>query len=489
MMFKLFLRLEWKSFLRSASFQMNLVIKILLGIAAVFYSILILSLGVGAFYALKEQHLEPLSTINHYLIYWWAFDLVVRYVLQKTPVMRVKPFLVQPIKKNAITHYLLGKSAVSFFNIYPLFFFLPFSIVLLFNGYSVAGVIGWHLAMLAIVYANNYLNLLIDNKDWLFISLATVMLFFGGLQYWHYLDITVYTVPVFQAFYTYPVLGLLLLAVPVLLYYFNFRFFRRSLKLDDAVRTKNTLARTENYTWLNRFGVMGTFLKNDLKLILRNKRSKSTIWTSLFFLFYGLLIFTNPAYRDSPTWKLFAGIFIPGGFMFTFGGFVPSWDSEYYPLMMSQNIRYKEYLASKWWLMVIVTLLCTVLSAFYIFMGWDFYLAIIVGCIYNIGVNGHLVLLGGAFVKTPIDLSSGRKPFGDKRSFNFKTLLIALPKLLLPIMIFYIFYRCFNEMAGFAAVAVLGLAGLAFRNSMFSLIEKIYKREKYATLAAYKQKA
>lgn len=488
-MIRLFLTLEWKAFIRSASFQMNLVIKILLGLAAIFYSIMILSLGFVAFYGLREQKLEPLSTINHYLIYWWAFDLVVRYFLQKTPVMQVKPFLSQPVKKKTITHFLLAKSAVSFFNIYPLFFFVPFSVVMLLNGYSAAGVICWHLAMLAIVYANNYLNLLIDNKDWLFISLAAVMLLFGGLQYWHFLDITTYTAPLLQAFYRFPVTGLVMLAAPVILYYLSFRFFYKALNLDDAVRKKNTVARTENYAWLNRFGLMGTFLKNDLKLLLRNKRTKATIWTSLFFLFYGLIIFSNKAYDDSPTWKLFAGIFIPGGFLFSFGGFIPSWDSSYFPLMMSQNIKYREYLASKWWLMVIVTLLCTVLASFYIFVGWDFYAAVIVGSIYNIGVNAHLVMLGGAYVKTPIDLSSGRKPFGDKKAFNLQTILIALPKLVLPVLIFYVFYKCFNETAGFVAVALLGLAGLAFRNKMFSLIEKIYKRQKYATLAAYKQKA
>ena len=38
-----------------------------------------------------------------------------------------------------------------------------------------------------------------------------------------------------------------------------------------------------------------------------------------------------------------------------FGQFVPSWDSAYYKLLMSQNITYKDYLASKWWLVVIAT--------------------------------------------------------------------------------------------------------------------------------------
>ena len=41
---------------------------------------------------------------------------------------------------------------------------------------------------------------------------------------------------------------------------------------------------------------------------------------------------------------------------------------------------------------------------------------------------------------------------------------------------------------GYVLVAVAGLIGLAFRDSAFNQIIKIYKAEKYATLAAYKQK-
>jgi hypothetical protein len=277
-----------------------------------------------------------------------------------------------------------------------------------------------------------------------------------------------------------------MILLPAVLYYLNFKIFKDSLKLDDAVQAKQKEVRVENYTWLDQYGVLGTFLKNDIRLIRRNKRSRSTVIMSILFLFYGLLIFSNPAY-DSPVWHVFAGIFISGGFLFTFGGFVPSWDSAYYPLMMSQNIQYKEYISSKWWLMVFATLASMLLALFYLFLGWEIYLAILVGGIYNIGVNAYLVMLGGAYVKTPIDLASGKKIFGDKKAFNIQTLLITLPKLILPLIIFYIFYKIFNIVAGYIAVGLLGLMGLAFRNIVFRWIGKVYKKEKYATLAAYKQ--
>ena len=486
-MIRQFISLEWKAFSRSASFKMNLFIKILLGIIALFYLVLILSLGVGVFFILKEKGLEPLSTVNKYLIYWWLADLMIRYFMQKSPVMYVKPFLAMPLKKGKVVHFLLGKSGISFFNFYAAFFFVPFTIVLILNGYSVTGALSWHFAMLALVYTNNYLNLLIDNLDRLFIGVAVIILSLAGLQYFGYLDITLYTAPVFQMFYAYPVAGFAMLLVPAFLYAYCFGYFKSILRTDEAVRAKEVEADSENFTWLEKYGTLGTFLKNDIKLIKRNKRSKSTVLISILFLFYGLLIFTNKSY-EGPTWQLFAGLFVSGGFLFTFGGFVPSCDSAYYPLMMSQNITYKDYLSSKWWLIVIATAISMVVSVFYLALGWQVYMAIVVGGIYNIGVNAHLVLLGGAYVKTPIDLTSGKKAFGDKKAFNVKTLLITLPKLILPLLIFYAFYKIWGIEAGYLSVVLLGILGLAFRNKMFSIIEGVYKKEKYATLAAYKEK-
>ena len=278
-----------------------------------------------------------------------------------------------------------------------------------------------------------------------------------------------------------------MLLIPVSLYAYCFNYFKNILRTDEAVQAKVKEVKTEDFTWLEKYGSMSTFLKNDIKLIKRNRRSRTTIVTCFFFLFYGLLIVTRP-HQNTPVWMLFSGLFISGGFLFTFGGFVPSWDSSYYPLMMSQNIKYKQYLSSKWWLMVIVTIIGVILASFYLFLGWKMYLAIIVGGIYNIGVNAHIVLWGGAYVKTPIDLTAGKKAFGDKKAFNVQTFLITIPKIALPLLIFYVFYKSMGIMAGYVSVAVLGVLGLAFRNKVFSLIERIYKKEKYATLAAYKQK-
>ena len=488
-MIQKFLYLEWKAFIRSASFATNLALKILMGFVAIYFILIFLALGIGVFYILKKENLDPIATVNKFMIYYVLIDLIIRLLLQKIPVLNIRPMLVFPIKKATIVHFSLGKTILSFFNLVHGFFLIPFCVVLLIEGYDAVAVVLWFLALYSLLYINNFINIILSNKDNLFGIFLAIAAVLAGLHYYGFFNVTDYTAPFFNAiFNTYWAFAIPVMAL-VGLYVVTFQYFKKNLYLDAGLSSKHDVAKTEDLTWLNQFGTIGTFLKNDIKLIKRNKRSKTTVGLSVMFLVYGLLFFTNriPMY-SSPAMQILGGIIVSGGFLITFGQFVPSWDSSYYQLMMTQNIPYKGYLSSKWWLMVIATIVTTTIASFYLYFGVQVYLTIIVGAIYNIGVNSHLVLLGGAYTKTPIDLSSGKGAFGDKKAFNIKTMLISIPQLALPVLLYWLGSKFGNPNIGLALVAGIGVIGFAFKEKAFSLIEKIYKSEKYATIAAYKQK-
>lgn len=485
-MIKKFIYLEWKAFTRSASFGKNLAMKIIIGFFMIYFSLIFIGMGVGAFYVLKDMKLEPLVTVNKFLIYYFLFDLIIRLLLQSIPVLNIKPLLVLPFKKPTIVHFSLGKTVLSFFNWVHALFFIPFSVVLILNGYDVVEIVFWHLGIMAIIYINNFLNIILSNIDKLFVVFTILLLALAGAHYYKLFDITLFTTPFFQSFYD--IDGVFLIPILVLagLYVFTFKYFKKNLYLDAGLSVKQDIASTENLSWLNQFGTLGTFLKNDIKLIKRNKRSKTTIFMSVLFLFYGLIFFGNS--HQPEVMHIFAGIFVSGGFLFVFGQFVPSWDSSYYQLLMTQNVPYRGYITSKWWLIVIATFASTILASFYLFYGWEVYLTIVAGAVYNIGVNSHLVLLGGAFTKTPIDLSNAGGAFGDKKAFNVNAMLLSLPKIVLPLLLYWLGLHFGSKPIGLALVAGAGVLGFIFKEKVFSLIEKRYKMEKYSTISAYKQK-
>jgi hypothetical protein len=493
-MFKHFINLEWKSFTRAAAFKQNLFFKIFIGFFAVLILLEFAAIGAGSYFIIDDLIEDgvivgrnPFRAVNRFLIYWFITDLVFRYFMQKMPVANIKPLLYLPFTKSKIVKYALGKTAISFFNVLPAFFFIPFSIVLLIEGYSVMGVIGWHLAMLGITYAFNFLNIFLNNSDKVFYPVIGLVAISIYAQYNGWFDITIYTQPVFDVFFDHPWMCIVPLGAAVYLAYTAFKYFNTQLYLDAGLSVKAEDVSSENLDFLNRFGKISTYLKNDYRLIRRNKRARSTFIMGFLFIFYGLF-FAFGLYGDNDFGKVFAALFCTGGFLFSFGGLVPSWDSSYYKLMMSQNIPYREFLLSKWWLMVIVTTMTTLLSLWYVYFGIEWLYAILAGAVYNIGLNSSVVLLSGAYVKMPIDLTSNTNAFGNSKAFNVKSLLLVLPKMVLPVAIYYIFAWTISSEAGFIAIAVTGLLGLAFRNLIFNWIEEIYKNEKYDTIAAYAEK-
>ena len=136
-MIQYFIKFEWKQFFRSSYWQKSIALNILMGFLALYFMLTFLVLGISIYPLLKKQFPEsdPLIMVNGFLFYWFLGDLVMRFFLQKLPVMNIKPLLALPIKRSKILNYVLGKSAISFFNFLPLFAIIPFGVILIFEDY------------------------------------------------------------------------------------------------------------------------------------------------------------------------------------------------------------------------------------------------------------------------------------------------------------------------------------------------------------------
>ncbi len=482
-----FLGLEWKQFIRSSSFKRKIAIKILMVFAVLYFAVVAIALGIGIFFILKKSmpQSDPLVIINNFLIYYFLIDLAIRFFIQQLPFMNVKPLMILPINRNTIVKYLMGKSMLSLFNILPLFIFIPFSIVLLIKNYAVLHVFVWFTGIVLLLLSNNFINFIINKNNKTFYIIIGLLAGFSGLEFFNIFKISTYVGIAFNAFYKNPLFIVIPVLIFILCYLGVYKYLQKGLYLENLDTKKVKTVNAADLSWLNRFGTMAPFLKNDIKLIWRNVRPRQVMFMSFIFLFYGLLIYTNKSYQNMPAFLAFASMFVTGGFLMTFGQQVPSWDSEYYKLMMSQNIPYKQYLEAKWYLMVVGVAVSFVLSTPYIYFGWRIYGMIVAGAFFNIGLNGFINLYGGALNMTPIKLNVKAKAFQNTNKFNPVLLLVALPKVFLPMLLFYIPYKLISYEAGILVLGLSGIIGLFFKNYFIRSIEKVYQKRKYKTIAAY----
>ncbi|MGG5507434.1 MULTISPECIES: DUF5687 family protein [unclassified Myroides] len=490
MIYQWFFTLERKRLARGNKSSMDIVTSVFKWLGIVYVACMMLLAGIGIYHGIIEDDAtaSPIEVVSRYLLYYFTIELFFRFFLQKGPVASIKPYLILNIPRSKIVTFYVGKTFLSAFNIIQLFFVLPFVSIAIVEGEPVVAVLTWALALYSMVFMMHCVNILMGAYPPIFYAVVGFVALCFGLHYYEVVDPTLYTQYLYVLPYQYPISILGYLGLFIGLLWGTHRFFLTRMYLDDLEKVRIKESITLEMSWLDRFGRYANFLRNDIRLIVRNKRARVTVLMSVVFMFYGLFMFNTVDGGEVPAlFSVFLAFFSTGGFLMLFGQYVPSWDSSYYPLLMTQNVMYRDYLMSKWLIIVLGTLVSTLVCFFYILIDRElFYLVLAMG-IFNMGINGYFVLWGGAYLKMPMDLTAVKNVFGDVNAFNLRVMLISFPKMILPLVFYYIGSLIYPFWGGFALLILMGMAGLFCYSFAFKYIEKIYIREKYSALAAYKK--
>jgi hypothetical protein len=481
------LQLEIKSLFRSSQFKsetLTFVMKLFFGL---YLALILLGLGASTIKLVKEYfpNQDLLLTISSFYIFYWLYDLLLRFMFGTSPTVNIKPLLILNINKNSVIKYTLSKGYFKIYNLIHLCFFLPLCTLLVVEGYDTFSIFIWGLSLLILLSCNSFVSIFLDKVSSFFYAFIAICTFLGFAQFYGWINIIPVAGPVFYFFYLFNWSVIIALFVLVVCSVLTYKYYTTQFYLDKSFKKEDEQVKSLNLKYLTKLGTIGAFIKNDLYLIIRNKRPRTTVLMSVLFIFYPfLMIKFNGEVQFT---MIIVAVFATGGFMISFGQFVPSWDSAYYPLLMSQNISYREYLLSKWYVMVLVTVITFVICSFYIILSPIFLLSITAVTIFNIGFNSNLILLMGAYINQPIDLTSNAGAFGNTKAFNINTLVLSLFIFIVPLLIYSISQYFFNEYVGFFALAAAGAIGFLFRDKMFNVIVKKYQKNKYKMLSDFKK--
>ncbi|MEL7123979.1 MAG: DUF5687 family protein [Bacteroidota bacterium] len=352
------LRNEIKSVTRGKFWQQGIAIKILLIFFAIYFLLSALGLGFAIEDILKESYpdIEVVATVNQFLLYYFVIDLVMRIFLQSFPLMSIQPYLTMPIPKSTIFHFLLIRSIPNFFNILPLFFAVPFMIRSIAFREGIGTGLVWLTTFFFLTLMNHFIAFYIKRT----LSVKPIFLFgmilgLVGLYYVDQMEVVPFKTYFGQwidATMAQPVLIL----VPVLLaaasYFLLFTRMKKYAYLDAFSKRKKQQS-TQQFEILDRFGRFGELMQLDLKLIWRNKRPKTMVMMSFFFVLYPL-IFDD--LLDTNWFLIFIGVFTVGMLMANYGQFMVSWESSFFDFLMTQNYSMRDYYESKYYLFTVANL-------------------------------------------------------------------------------------------------------------------------------------
>ena len=293
-MFKTALSLQWKEFNRGKSLGGKLVAKIFKWFWIIYFAFMSVMMGIIASayggpsmeFPIKENSTAPFEFVNGQLIYFFAYLIVMRYFIQSLPVLNIRALLLTTISKKEIVRFSLLKTVLTYFNILPLFFLVPFTLALSSDveNFDILGLVGWNINLLGLIYLTNFFNFLLNNKNSLIYTVAGILGLIKILEYFSIIDFTIYSKEFFYLFYDIPYLSLFTWLFVFWLYDYVKKYFLGGMYIDTGLQVKIKEAKMEDFSWLDSFGKTATFIKNDLRLLkdLREAEQQFT-WESAFF--------------------------------------------------------------------------------------------------------------------------------------------------------------------------------------------------------------
>ena len=483
---------EWKKSFRSQGFYKNLAVSLMLGFFALYMAVVLLFLGFSLSEILEkaDNKLNPMELFNGAMLYILLAGLLIRVVMQQLNTINLPPYQVLPIKRSLLVNFLLLKPLTSPVNYFLLLVVIPFSIKSIVGYYSVAVAVRFVFSFVLMVWFNSLIAAFLKRKyGSSLLSLIVIVLTFGGiiaLEYFKVFSLFALSRKLFD-FIILTQFGLLVSFIAVCAAFFlNKWFFAQNYYPENFnKKMKSDKISTAELTFLNRFGIIGDLISLELKLVLRHKRTKSLLYMSALFLFYGLIFYTKKTYETNASMLFFVAMFVTGFPMITYGQWVISWDSSHFDALMTKNIPIKSYVTANYYLMVALNVICFIITSFYFYFGSKIIYLHLSAFVFNVGVNVYLLLFGAMYKTKRIDLSKSSSM--NYQGMTYKNYLIIFPVMFFPMIVVGLMSYFFSLPIALWTLTIIGLVGILLRKPILNSLIHLFNNRKYKLAEGFRE--
>ncbi|MBB5622495.1 hypothetical protein HDE69_003570 [Pedobacter cryoconitis] len=491
-MYTTFLAHQWMGFWRSKGKGGTIATQLIMGFIVLYLAAVSIFIGYNMEHIIEEMlpGKDVMLVFNGMILYYFTLEFLMRLQLQELPTLAVQPYLHLNIPKRKLISFLNITALFSVFNLLPLLLFFPFAILKINNDFGPFACIMYLLAISSLVVFNNYAalyfkRLTIGNlKAGILGSIFLVAV--GLLEYFKVFSIASLSNHVFHEITITPLIAIIFPIAAVIMLTINTRFLKGNLYLEELQSAKQKKSSTD-YPFLDRFGETGVYLALEIKLILRNKRSRSTLTKGLLFIFYGLLFYKQETLDANKFWSLiFPATFMTGNMIMLYGQFMFGWQSAEFDGLITSKLNIKTFFKAKFLLFTIGSSLLTAAVSLYGLISWKILILQFAVYFYNIGVTSVITLYFATKNYKALDLSKGSAM--NWQGITASTMLQTIPLMLSPYLIYLPISLISNPYWGIAGVAITGLAGLSTRNFWINFLTKEFQERKYKIAEGFRQK-
>lgn len=269
-------------------------------------------------FAFDGSALESFDWIDGGMLFFLIIDFFVRFGMQETPAQNIKQYKLLNIPTNFLLNTFLLRMGLQLYNLFWAFFFVPFGLLAVPHFYGISGFIGFLLGWWLMFVINSYWYLFwrtLMNRNMITIIIPVLLyaaavyfgIFFDENNQWMFQGCA----HLMRAFMQWNPVGLLVfVAIAVPLYMINHHMQKAAIYVEISKTEQVKKVKTNNMTYLDKFGNIGEYLKLEIKSTVRNLvvRKQFITGTSMMLLLCSIFSFTD-VYDEAPFMRVFICVY------------------------------------------------------------------------------------------------------------------------------------------------------------------------------------
>jgi len=410
-------------------------------------------------------------------------DFGIRFAFQQTPTMLVKPYLLLPMSRKAVIENFLISSVFSGYNFLWLCMLLPYCFIVWAGGASLLSMLALLLSGMLLVMINSQWYLLIRTLVarsllWWVVPVVAYAFYFVPMYFddkWKVFDKVSDFVGENGA--SWLVTALCFLTLLVFVWFNRWLQFRYVLEeVSNEQKAPAALKNVSQFTFLERFGEIGEYLKLEMKSILRNKAIRSRVLMSLGLVVMLSLIITFSDMYNGFMMLNFWCYYCFGIYSMTTLVKIMSPEGNYIDLLMVHRENILSLLKAKYYFHVGVLIVPFLLMLPAVFAGKFSILMMLAYMFLSSGLLYFILFQLAVYNKQTLPLD--QKMTGKNNMENGLQLLLEMVGMFLPIVLVALFLLLFSE-----TVAYLLLIGIGL---FFTVLHPLWLRNVYVRMMSRK---
>ena len=254
----------------------------------IFLNILMVGYAIDDILKTYYPEKDPVEQFTSFILFYALVDFILRIMLQEVPSLSIRPYLILPVKKRTLIHYLLSKTFWSFFPIIPLLVIIPFTIKILSGFFPLLNIVIWTFGIYIFFNIISYSALFLKRKIHfnpgiiailILCFIVIILLEKDGIISLSHLSTISFMMPL-----RHPQYNLIFILLFCLIYAINFIYLKKHLYAEEIIPKQKVRKIHSKLDYLNKMGAFGDLVAMELRLITRNRRIRSTVFLSLWMV-------------------------------------------------------------------------------------------------------------------------------------------------------------------------------------------------------------